>query len=66
MHIDIHYVYVYSKNNVSRKAKTSYNLKQREYVRLLLAIACLIFQRNENISQINAVWRVMTSRITHA
>ena len=31
MHLDIHYVKIRSKINVSRKAKTSYNLEWREY-----------------------------------
>jgi len=31
MHLDIHYVQIYSKNNRSRKTKMSYNLEQMEY-----------------------------------
>ena len=30
-HLDIYYVYMHSESNVSRKAKTSHNLKWREY-----------------------------------
>jgi hypothetical protein len=32
MYLDIVYIYVHSKCNVSRKAKTSYNLERREYI----------------------------------
>ena len=32
MYLDIIYIYVYSKSYESRKTKTSYNLKQREYM----------------------------------
>jgi len=31
MHLDIYYVYVHNKINVSRKAKTTNNLGRREY-----------------------------------
>jgi hypothetical protein len=32
MYVDILYIYVHSKCNVSRKVKTSYNLERREYI----------------------------------
>ena len=32
MYLDIHYVQIHTKDNISRKAKTSYNLGWREYV----------------------------------
>ena len=28
---DIHHIYLYNKNNISRKVKTSYNLERMEY-----------------------------------
>jgi len=31
MHLDIHYVQMHRENNLSRKAKTSYNLEWMEY-----------------------------------
>jgi hypothetical protein len=33
MYLNIMYIYVHSKCNVSRKATTSYNLEQGEYMR---------------------------------
>jgi hypothetical protein len=30
MYLDIHYVWIHSKNNIAKKAKTSYNLEWRE------------------------------------
>jgi len=32
MHLDIDYVWIHNKSNVSRKAKTSYNLERRKQI----------------------------------
>jgi len=32
MHLDIYYIWIHNKSNVSRIAKTSYNLEWREYI----------------------------------
>ena len=39
MHLDIHYVEMHSKSNVSKKAKTSYNLERREYIEFINMLA---------------------------
>ena len=46
MQLDIYYVQIHSKNYVPRKAKTNYNLEQREYMKLSKKLVCHLFAEN--------------------
>ena len=52
MNLDIHYVQIYNKNNISRKGNTSYYFKQRKLlVTYYVSCGCVSFV---------AFWRVMS------